>query len=249
MGTSRAFAAGTGCHPRTTGPSSTRCCGWRGPERPGATCPSGTARGGASPPGSNAGQGRGCGGASSPRCGGPRMRGDGSPERSTWSMRRACAPTGTRPAQGGPHAQALGRSRGGFGSKLHLRCDRRVRLMAFVLTAGERNERAALPELLARGAVARVGRGRPRLHRRAHAGPPPPARHLGGDPSAPHREAPPPHGPGSLPREERGRTPGRPAERIPPDLDQAHRAVANDSWPDAIAPAINISTSTDANGR
>jgi hypothetical protein len=47
-----------------------------------------------------------------------------------------------------------GRSRGGSGSKLHLRRDRRGRLMAFVLTAGERNERAALPELLARVAVA-----------------------------------------------------------------------------------------------
>src|SRR5215211_2323609 len=30
------------------------------------------------------------------------------------------------------HRQALGRSRGGFGSKLHLRCDRRGRPMAFV---------------------------------------------------------------------------------------------------------------------
>ena len=41
--------------------------------------------------------------------------------------------------------QALGRSRGGFGSKLHLRCDRRGRPMAFVLTPGERNEQTALP--------------------------------------------------------------------------------------------------------
>ena len=44
--------------------------------------------------------------------------------------------------------RALGRSRGGFGSKLHLRCDRRGDPMAFVLTAGERNERTALPELM-----------------------------------------------------------------------------------------------------
>ena len=38
--------------------------------------------------------------------------------------------------------------------------------MAFVLTPGERNERAALPELVSQGAVGRVGRGRPRLRPR-----------------------------------------------------------------------------------
>jgi transposase len=42
--------------------------------------------------------------------------------------------------------------------------------MALVLTPGERNERAALPELMARGAVARVGRGRPRLRPRTVVG-------------------------------------------------------------------------------
>jgi transposase len=57
----------------------------------------------------------------------------------------------------------LGRSRGGFGSKLHLRCDRRGRPMAFVLTPGERNENAALPELMAQGTVKRPGHGRPKL--------------------------------------------------------------------------------------
>ena len=66
----------------------------------------------------------------------------------------------------GHHIQALGRSRGGFGSKLHLRCDRRGKPLAFVLTAGERNERTALPELMSRGAVNRSGPGRPRLRPR-----------------------------------------------------------------------------------
>jgi transposase len=66
--------------------------------------------------------------------------------------------------------QALGRSRGGFGSKLHLRCDRRGRPMAFVLTAGERNEKAAVPELLGKGAVRRTGPGRPKLRPRAVVG-------------------------------------------------------------------------------
>jgi transposase len=64
----------------------------------------------------------------------------------------------------------LGRSRGGFGSKLHVRCDRRGRPMAFVLTPGERNEKAALPELMKRGAVKRPGRGRPKLRPKAVVG-------------------------------------------------------------------------------
>ena len=38
--------------------------------------------------------------------------------------------------------------------------------MAFVLTPGQRNERAAPPELMAQGAVSRAGRGRPRLRPR-----------------------------------------------------------------------------------
>jgi transposase len=66
----------------------------------------------------------------------------------------------------GYHTQALGRSRGGFGSKLHLRCDRRGKPLAFVLTAGERNERTALPELMSQGAVKRSGPGRPKLRPR-----------------------------------------------------------------------------------
>jgi transposase len=42
--------------------------------------------------------------------------------------------------------------------------------MAFVLTPGERNERAALPELMAQGAVGRAGRGRPKLRPRTVVG-------------------------------------------------------------------------------
>jgi DDE family transposase len=48
--------------------------------------------------------------------------------------------------------------------------DRRGRPMAFVLTPGERNERAALPDLLTAGAVQRGGRGRPRLRPRTIVG-------------------------------------------------------------------------------
>jgi transposase len=39
--------------------------------------------------------------------------------------------------------------------------------MALVLTAGERNERTALPELMSQGAVKRKGPGRPKLRPKA----------------------------------------------------------------------------------
>jgi transposase len=42
--------------------------------------------------------------------------------------------------------------------------------MAFVLTAGERNERTALPELMSHGAVTRQGPGRPKLRPRTVVG-------------------------------------------------------------------------------
>jgi transposase len=42
--------------------------------------------------------------------------------------------------------------------------------MAFVLTPGERNEKAALPELMSRGAVKRPGPGRPKLRPRTVVG-------------------------------------------------------------------------------
>ena len=42
--------------------------------------------------------------------------------------------------------------------------------MAFVLSAGERNERTALPDLTSRGGVKRKGRGRPKLRPRTVVG-------------------------------------------------------------------------------
>lgn len=76
-------------------------------------------------------------------------------------------------AQQGGEAQAreaLGRSQGGFGTKLHLRAEGNGKPMAFVLTPGERHEQSALEPLLDRGAVPRPGRGRPRLRPRRVAG-------------------------------------------------------------------------------
>jgi transposase len=90
--------------------------------------------------------------------------------RRTWSTVPACGRTAAPPEVKGVRKQALGRSRGGFGSKPHLRCDRQGRLTALVLTPGERNEKAVLPELMRPGAVKRAGPGRPRLRPRAVVG-------------------------------------------------------------------------------
>src|SRR5579884_3662443 len=75
---------------------------------------------------------------------------------------RARAPARGRGQKGGGD-QALGRSRGGLTTKLHLRAERGGKPVAFVLTPGRRHEQAALPALLDAGAVKRRGRGRPRL--------------------------------------------------------------------------------------
>ena len=66
--------------------------------------------------------------------------------------------------------EALGRSRGGFSTKLHLRAEGNGRPVTAVLTGGERHEQTALEALLDRGAIRRPGRGRPRLRPRRAAG-------------------------------------------------------------------------------
>ena len=49
--------------------------------------------------------------------------------------------------------EALGRSQGGFSTKLHLRAEGGGKPIAAVLTGGERHEQLALPALLDKGAV------------------------------------------------------------------------------------------------
>ena len=73
-------------------------------------------------------------------------------------------------AGGGENVEALGRSQGGFSTKLHLRAEGGGKPIAAVLTAGERHEQIALEALLDRGAIRRSGRGRPRLRPRRLAG-------------------------------------------------------------------------------
>ena len=57
----------------------------------------------------------------------------------------------------------MGRSQGGFSTKLHLRAEGNGRPITAVLTGGERHEQTALERLLDQGAIRRSGRGRPRL--------------------------------------------------------------------------------------
>lgn len=65
-------------------------------------------------------------------------------------------------AIGGQEHEALGRSRGGFGTKVHLRAEGSGKPIAFVLSGGERHESLFLEPLLALGQVRRRGVGRPR---------------------------------------------------------------------------------------
>ncbi|MFL5282277.1 MAG: IS5 family transposase [Rhodopila sp.] len=68
-----------------------------------------------------------------------------------------------------PAREALGRSQGGFSTKLHRRAEGHGRPITVVLSGGERNEQIALEAVLDQGAVRRPGRGRPRLRPRAAA--------------------------------------------------------------------------------
>lgn len=65
-------------------------------------------------------------------------------------------------ARGGQADQALGRSRGGFSTKLHLRAEGSGKPMAFVLSGGERHEAKYLESLLDLGRIKRERQGRPR---------------------------------------------------------------------------------------
>jgi transposase len=65
-------------------------------------------------------------------------------------------------AVGGQEHEALGRSRGGFSTKVHVRAEGGGRPMALVISGGERHESLYVGALLAAGHVRRVGAGRPR---------------------------------------------------------------------------------------
>src|SRR4051794_24099818 len=61
-----------------------------------------------------------------------------------------------------PDREALGHSRGGLSTKVHLVADQRCRPLTFLTTVGQRHDAVAFELVLSKVAVARVGRGRPR---------------------------------------------------------------------------------------
>lgn len=63
---------------------------------------------------------------------------------------------------GGQEHEALGRSRGGFSTKIHLRAEGGGKPITFVLSGGERHESLYVQPLLEQGHVRRGGPGRPR---------------------------------------------------------------------------------------
>jgi transposase len=64
----------------------------------------------------------------------------------------------------------LGRSQGGFSTKVHVRAEGGGKPMTLVLTPGQAHEAPVFPQLLAQGAVRRSGRGHPRLRPQRVAG-------------------------------------------------------------------------------
>lgn len=68
-----------------------------------------------------------------------------------------------RPTQkGGPTTEALGYSRGGFSTKIHVCAEGYGKPMTFVLTPGQQHESTIVRQPLVGGRVHRAGPGRPR---------------------------------------------------------------------------------------
>ncbi|WP_399920396.1 transposase [Streptomyces kanamyceticus] len=83
------------------------------------------------------------------------------------SIPRCAAPISMRPAPGGvftePLDHGLGRSRGGFTTKLHLAVEQGQRPMSIVVTAGQRGDSPQFEPVLGKVRVPRIGPGRPRV--------------------------------------------------------------------------------------
>src|SRR3954449_408185 len=67
-----------------------------------------------------------------------------------------------RGQRGDPAQEALGRSQGGFSTKVHLKAEGSGQPLTVVLTPGQQHEATVAPRLLRQGAVRRRGPGRPR---------------------------------------------------------------------------------------
>ncbi|GHJ02982.1 IS5 family transposase [Streptomyces olivaceus] len=69
---------------------------------------------------------------------------------------------GRGPKRGLRPGEAIGRSRGGLTTKIHLACDGQGRPLAFTITAGNVNDCTQFEQVLARIRIERCGPGRPR---------------------------------------------------------------------------------------
>jgi transposase len=95
---------------------------------------------------------------------GPRPAPPGAVSNYKESGDRASEPTPDLPPEKAKPAdrEALGHSRGGLSTKVHLVADQRCRPLAFLTTVGQRHDAVAFELVLSKVAVARVGSGRPR---------------------------------------------------------------------------------------
>jgi transposase len=75
---------------------------------------------------------------------------------------QAAAGAGRRPVEGEPADHALGRSRGGWTTKIHLAADASQTVLSLVLTAGQRGDAPQFQPVLEQITVPRLGPGRPR---------------------------------------------------------------------------------------
>jgi hypothetical protein len=132
----------------TTGGSSTAFSGSSTAVRPGATCRGTTVGSGRCRAGSTAGAGLAYGSTCWRRCRPwPMPRGGSAGSCTSWTAR----------------SFALGRSRGGFTTKIHLRCEGYGKPVIFTVTGGQVHDTRQVSALISRGAIRRIGRGRPRL--------------------------------------------------------------------------------------
>ncbi|MFC8198903.1 IS5 family transposase [Streptomyces sp. NPDC060006] len=90
---------------------------------------------------------------------GPRVKGG---RRARTSGRNAVAEPARPPGGGGAGGEGLGRSRGGFTTKLHLSADGRCRPLSLVVTPGQRADCTQFKPVLEKIRVPKLGPGRPR---------------------------------------------------------------------------------------
>jgi transposase len=85
-----------------------------------------------------------------------------SVDSTTVRAHQAAAGAGNRPVEGEPDDHALGRSRGGWSTKLHLGVDASQTVLSLTLTAGQCGDSPQFQPVLERIKVPRLGPGRPR---------------------------------------------------------------------------------------